>query len=77
MVQEKRLNHEDHMSRQNAKSGRQSEETEAWFTDEVRYEYAPTANMRNGSAFSSRQSPVVQSDVCALSLDLIQRWNED
>jgi hypothetical protein len=73
MVQEKRVNHEDHMSRQNTKSGRQSEETGAGFADEMRYEHAPTANMRNGSAFPSIQSPVVRSDVCALSPAPIQR----
>ena len=65
MIQEKRLNHEDHLSRQGTKSWRQSEDvtsvsTEAGFADEVRYEYALTANMRSGSAFSSAHSPVVQ-----------------
>jgi hypothetical protein len=63
MVQEKRLNHEDHMSRQYAKSGRQPEDASA---DEVRYEHAPTVSMRSGSAFSSVQRPVFRSDVCAL-----------
>jgi hypothetical protein len=71
MVQEKRLNHEDHMSRQYAKSGRQPEDAtrfsiEAGSADEVRYEHAPTVSMRSGSAFSSVQRPVFRSDVCAL-----------
>jgi hypothetical protein len=79
MVQEKRLNHEDHMSRQNAKNERQSEDarsfsTEAGPTNEVRYEYAPTANMRNGSALSSIQSPVVHSDV--RTLKVLIRYND-
>ena len=79
MIQEKRLNHEDHLSRQGTKSWRQSEDvtsvsTEAGFADEVRYEYALTANMRSGSAFSSAHSPVVQSDVRALRV--LIRYNE-
>lgn len=79
MIQEKRLNHEDHLSRQGTKSWRQSEDatsvsTEAGFADEVRYEYPPTANMRSGSAFSSAHSPVVQSDVRALRV--LIRYNE-
>jgi hypothetical protein len=66
MVQEKRLNYEDHRSRQDAKSKRQPEDTtsfstEAGLADEVRYEY-----MRSGSAFSSVQSPIVHSDVRTL-----------
>lgn len=86
MIQEKRLNHEDHLSRQGTKSWRQSEDatsvsTEAGFADEVRYEYPPTANMRSGSAFSSAHSPVVQvhspvvqSDVRALRV--LIRYND-
>ena len=86
MIQEKRLNHEDHLSRQGTKSWRQSEDvtsvsTEAGFADEVRYEYALTANMRSGSAFSSAHSPVVQvhspvvlSDVRALRV--LIRYND-
>ena len=79
MIQEKRLNHEDHLSRQGTKSWRQSEDatsvsTEAGFADEVRYEYATTANMRSGSAFSSAHSPVAQSDVRALRV--LIRYNE-
>jgi hypothetical protein len=86
MIQEKRLNHEDHLSRQGTKSWRQSEDatsvsSEAGFADEVRYEYPPIANMRSGSTFSSTHSPVVQvhspvvlSDVRALRV--LIRYND-
>jgi hypothetical protein len=79
MVDEKRLNHENVMrkqlekrqlSRQETESERQSEDATSLSikagSDEVIYDDAPTASMRSGSAFSSAQSPVFRSDVCAL-----------
>lgn len=78
MVDEKRLNHENVMRkqlekqlfRQETESERQSEDTTSLSikagSDEVIYDDAPIASMHSGSAFSSAQSPVFRSDVCAL-----------
>lgn len=70
MVQEKRLNHEDHVSRCTKSRGQSEDSTsfsnEAGFADGVRYERAPTASMRRGSAYAAVQSPAAQSEVCTL-----------
>lgn len=74
MVEEKRVNHEDNLNRQGAKSSRQHESASRFSigtesTEDIRYEeYGPVAYRR--SAFPSSgvsQSSSLQSDVCALS----------